>query len=723
MHKIFSTLAARNPLPLILLVAVIVRVAFSLIYYFSPEWDQLLVDALFHDRWATEISKGHILGEEPFFRAPFYIYILGGIYWAVGHSLTAARIFGHLIGLISIAVTYFIAARLFSKREAVIAALIHALYPIALYFESELLVESLFTMLVELSILMLFLSIERRRSLLFILTGIIVGLAAITRPVILPLFPLYLIWIFRAMHGRRTKLLSGLICAIGVILPIMPVTARNLLIGKDTVIIASSGGINFYIGNNQSADGLSASVPIFGSNWQIQDIKYIAEKEAGHAMKASELSDFWYGKGIDWILNNKLEFAKLYLKRLYYCFNNFEVSNNRDIGLFFKSNPILYYNPLNFAFILSLAIMALIILTAQRRLRGEIAFIVIFVAAYLMLISLFFINARFRLPAVPLIIIISSFGLTGMVSLFWSRLRILRIGVGLIAGLATYAFSSSNLYRIQEDNMNNGLFNQANYFFSNGNYDKAISLYHQVMRADPTYPKTNLNLGAVFLKTGSLDSAEFYLKEEISLFPQSALGYSNLSSLFYLKGEPQKALKYAGQAIALKPYLADGYLIKMRVLAALNDTLATAKCINKAQEALGKHPKIMLDAGLIYSNWHRYEDAKAYLMEALQSQPKAIETNDDAFSHADYVHEISEVKAKSAYQLGYIYGVTNRLQESIEMSSRAIALDSSIVEAYINLVNGYMLKGESQKARAILDIALRHFPQDKFLNILKEKKI
>lgn len=716
-------MAPRNPLLLILLVAVVVRAAFFLIYYFTPEWNQLLVDSLFHDRWATEISKGNILGEEPFFRAPLYIYILGGIYWAFGHSLSAARIFGHLIGLISIILTYFIAARLFSKREAIIAALIHALYPIALYFESELLVESLFTMLVELSILMLFLSVDRGRRLYFLFTGLIIGLAAITRPIILPLFPLYLIWIYLAMRERKAKLLSALICAIGVILPIVPVTARNLFVGQDAVIIASSGGINFYIGNNQSADGLSASVPIYGSNWQIQDIKYLAEKESGHAMKDSELSDFWYRKGIDWILGNKLEFTKLYLKKLYYCFNNFEVSNNRDIGLFFKSNPILYYDPLNFALIFSLAIMALIILAAQKRLNREITFIAIFAAAYLMLISVFFINARFRLPAVPLIIILSSFGVTGMVSLFKSGSRNLKIIAGLLAGMATYSFSDSNFYRIQKDNMTNGLFNQANYFYSNGNYNMAISLYHQVMRMDPTYPKTNLNLGAVFLKMGNLDSAEFYLKEEIGLFPQSALGYSNLASLFYLKGEPQKALQYADKAISFKPYMADGYLIKMRVLAALNDTLATSKCINEAQGALGKHPKILLDAGLIYSNWHRYDEAKAYLMEVLQCKPKAIETNDDAFSHFDYVREISEIKARAAYQLGYIFGITNNLQESIEMSAEAIALDSSIVEAYINLVNGYMLKGDGQKAHAILDLALRRFPENKFLNILKEKKI
>ncbi len=712
----------RKSILLVLGVAIVVRIIFTIIYYFTPEWNHLLVDSLFHDRWAVEISNGNVLGSEPFFRAPFYIYLLAGIYSIFGHSLLAARAFGHLIGLGSVLLTYLIAHRLFSKREAIVAGLIHALFPIAIFFESELLVESLFTLLVELSILLLFYSVDRKRNILFFLTGIVLGLAAITRPVILPLIPLYIIWIFLLIRERKKALIWGLLCATGAVLAIMPVTARNFLVGHDFVPIASSGGINFYIGNNEMADGLSAAIPTFGSNWQIQDIKYLAESETGHAMKASELSDFWYKKGIDWILNDKLDFLRLYLKKLYYCFNNFEISNNRDIGLFFESNPVLRYNPLNFALIFSLSIIGLLIGAGRIRLREETLFVLVFTAGYLMMISLFFINSRFRLPVVPYLIVFASAGLTGLVSLFRGQTNKLKICVVILAGLAIYLFSVSNFFHAQKNNTSNGLFNQANYLFSTGDMDKAISLYHRVLNEDGSYPKANLNLGALYLKRGNLDSAGFYFRQEINLYPKDALAYSNLASLYYLKNELPKSVENADRAISLMPYLPDGYLVKMRTLAALADTSGVINVIDKAQKALGNQPKILLDAGLIFSNWTAYDKAGEYLRAVLDCKPNAIETNDEAFNSRDYGRELAGIKARAAYQLGYIYGISNNYQESIKMSNMAITFDSSLVEAYINLYNGYLLSGDAEKARAFLRLAVQRFPENKLLKMLEEKR-
>ena len=93
MSRLFE-IFKKHPVATLLLIGLIYRLIFLLNYISSPDWDQLLVDSLFHDRWAMTIASGNILGEDVFFRAPFYIYILGFIYTLVGHSLLAARIFG-----------------------------------------------------------------------------------------------------------------------------------------------------------------------------------------------------------------------------------------------------------------------------------------------------------------------------------------------------------------------------------------------------------------------------------------------------------------------------------------------------------------------------------------------------------------------------------------------------------------------------------------------------
>jgi len=325
-----------HPIIAVLILGGIVRLIFLISYFHSPEWGQLVVDSLFHHRWAQAIAAGDIIGDQVFFRAPLYIYILGLIYYIVGPSLLFARIFGHIVGLISVYFTFRIGRTIFNRPAGLMAALLHALYPIAVFFESELLVDNLFTMLFELSILLIIYAVRKRQNKYYIMAGIIIGLAAITRPLILGLLPVYIIWIFIGERSFRFALLKNLLLLLIAFAVILPVSIRNKLVGDDFVLVSSSGGINFYIGNNPSADGLTASMPRpLGHNWEINDITRIAEDETGHQLKPSEVSSFWLDKALDWIKSNNSDFIRLYLKKIYYCFNNYEISNNKNLNVFY----------------------------------------------------------------------------------------------------------------------------------------------------------------------------------------------------------------------------------------------------------------------------------------------------------------------------------------------------------------------------------------------------
>jgi 4-amino-4-deoxy-L-arabinose transferase-like glycosyltransferase len=711
-----------HPFCLILLVGILIRIIYFLYYFTGPTWNQLLIDSLFHDRWAFEISKGNIIGQDPFFRAPLYIYSLGIIYGIFGHSLAAARIFGHTIGLLSVLITYLITLRLFSKREALIAAILHAIYPMAIYLESELLVETLFAFLMELSIWIFLLALNKKKRKLFLLTGIMVGLSAITRPVMLSLLPIYLIWIFHSFRLLNQYIKYAVYFIIGVFLIIAPISIRNYMVGDEFVLIASSGGINFFIGNNAQADGLSATVPSIGPNWGINDIKYLAEKETGRQLNASALSDFWYQKGLNWITNNKADFLSLYLKKLYYCANNYEVSNNRDLTMFFRENPILHFNPINFALIFSLFIIGLILLIVNRHITSHLIFLLIFIITYVAIISFFFINARFKLPIIPLIIIFTPYAITNIANISWRR-HWKSFMIILALGIISYSFSISNFFQLKKDDTANGSFNMANYYLYKGEYSRAISLYHQILASTNNYSSANLNLGSTFLKIGNIDSAKYYFNRELEIFPDNAKALSNLASIFYLKEDYDTARRLADQAILYRPYFEEAYLIKIRALAQHNDSAAIASAIIMARQNIGNSPRLLLDAGLIYTKWGDFEKAKRYLGSVLKSKSKPIETDDDAFSYANInqISSLDNVKARAAYQLGYIYGRENNLQESIEFSNMAISFDSSIIEAYVNLANGYFLSGQNENGQNILRIASSRFPGHKLLQIFQDR--
>jgi tetratricopeptide (TPR) repeat protein len=716
-------IARNNPLLLILLVGGLIRITYLWDYLSSPEWNQLLVDSLFHDRWAMSIAGGDVMGSTAYFRAPLYIYLLAGIYALFGHSLLLARIFGHLTGLLAVYLTYRITARLFSKGPALIAALIHSLYPIAIFFESELLVDSLFTMLVELSVLLFLVALEDNKPRWYPPAGMAIGLAAITRPVILAMVPLFMAWIIKSRKKNSRWRADMVIIAIFIILPILPVTIRNFLVADDLVLVSSSGGVNFYIGNNAQADGLSASMPPpLGNSWQISDIRYIAEKETGVSLRPSGISQYWYRKGLDWIISDKVGFAKLFVKKLYFALNTYEISNNRNLDLFFNDFLLLKALPFNFGIVFSIAVVSLMLLIRRRKLTSSVFFVLLFIIGYVIVICAFFINARFRLPIVPFLISISSYGIYDIAFSLGRRRLTLYYIPAIAVGLAAYAFSDSNFYHIRQQNMPQGLYNKANYLFYTGKYQDAISLYQQVLKSDPSYPEANLNLGAVYFKLGEGDSAEYYFNKELASFPENAKAYTNLASLDYSRGEYTKALKSARKAVELKPYFVDANLITLRIMAGLNDETGVDSLLGRDGYSVANNPRFNLEAGLIFSRWQIYDRSLKYLKAALNAGNPPVETDDTFFSYEPTEPtSLNYIKSQAAYQMGYIYGIMGKIDSSIIMSSRAIELDSNLVEAYVNLANAYALMGERTKALSVLTDAARIFPHDPLIKRLLDK--
>ncbi len=723
MKKNLQFLSGR-PWLIILGLAVIVRLIYFITRYPYAGEDFLLVDTLFHHKWAVAIASGDWLGSEAFFRAPLYPYVLGLVYFILGKSAHIGFAFGQILGLVSIFLTYRIALRTFGSKAAIIAALFQTLYPITIFFEGELLVEGLFIVLAQASILCVFRAVEDNRWRWPLWTGVFIGLAAITRPVILALIPLYFIWYFVTLQNARQRTLKAIIIVAAMLLVILPVALRNIMVGHDSTLIASSGGINFYIGNNKDANGLSPALPPpLGSNWQLKDVQYLAEQGTGHAMKPSEVSSYFYQQGLQWIFVNKTDFVKLYVKKLYYVFNNFEISNNRNIVLEFSRNGLLKIIPISLWLVIGLAAIGLFAKTDGRMKSRFKSFLIFYTTLYILIISMYFINARFRLPFLFALFTLAGAGTIYLYESIKAKRFSSRFVVALLSGVFIAGLSLTNLYHHNAQDVSSGLFNRANAYFAAGDLQSAAETYREVLAVHPDYPEAALNLGAVYLKAGLTDSARVYFEREYKLQPDDPRALANLASLQYLDNHPDSAITLADKAISLRPYLADPYLVKLRSLAAMDDTNALHSVVIKAQRAVPEPWRIYLDAGIIYSEKQDYQSAEKYLKMALAAKPEPSETSDAAFSNINKLggRDAASIRARAAYQLGFVFGKTGDFQESVTNSNLAIAIDSSLTEAYINLISGYLSLGEMQKARNVLNIADRKFPQNATINILKSR--
>lgn len=137
-----------------------------------------------------------------------------------------------------------------SPWPALIAAALYAVCPYPIYYTRALLSESLTTWCVAAFLWCAARAIRRARPQDFLLTGIALGLAALSRPeyaLFGGLFGLALVWRGRRALGRALRQLVPFVCGAGLV--IAPWTIRNLLVFRRPILISSGGwGGNLYFG-------------------------------------------------------------------------------------------------------------------------------------------------------------------------------------------------------------------------------------------------------------------------------------------------------------------------------------------------------------------------------------------------------------------------------------------------------------------------------------------
>lgn len=703
---------SRWALPTLLVAAFLIRVIYLWLYQDMLQWDQLTVDNYYHHHWAESIARGNLLGDTTYFRAPLYAYILGLTYALFGASLWAARILGLLIGLTSIYCTYLLGRRAFSRQVGLVAAAVQSLTPIILYFEFELLLDMTFTLSLQLSLLALWRWFEGRKPSQLFMAGLVTGLAAICRPTALVWASLVTLWL-PLMSGNAVARLRRLaLFVIGLSLVVGPIFVRNLLIGDDPVPIASQGGINFYIGNNEAADGVSARLPEpLGLNWRQRQVVDIAEKAAGHPLKPSEVSSYWTSRGLDWISDNPGQATSLYLKKLYFFLSDREVSNNRELRRFFMAMPLLRYNPISFAILFGFGLLGIFVVwrTGSSRARSLICMLLF----YPPVVALFFFNSRFRLPILPLLIVLASVGALTVLNLFATEIKRGMIAIAVVIG--GWACSYYPLVNLPQGAPTQSYISRGIHFYIEQDYQKALHHFYTARMFDSTYPEANLNIGACYLRLGLADSARSYFEQERSLHPQRPKTYANLASLHLVNGQFEQAAAQAQKALALADWDVTSNMIYLRSLAG-QDSVATDSLrteIEKATARTSNDLYLLNDAAMLLLNRGDTLEAESMLQRALQTQAPPIETDDGAFDRNfpnHYRRRLKE-KARAFYHLGLLAGLAGRYHQAISYNSQAIAADSGFVEAYLNLAGGHRLVGQIETSDSILTMASQRFPE------------
>ncbi|MFZ1684658.1 MAG: tetratricopeptide repeat protein, partial [Candidatus Zixiibacteriota bacterium] len=637
----------------------------------------------------------------------------------LGDSLWVARLFGLAVGISSLWLTYLIARNLFNRKTALIAVTLQALCPVIVYFESELLLDSFFTLLLQIAVYRTLLWMSQRTAKNMLWVGLALGLSAIARPTALSVAVLVIAMLVWSVPERKSMARQFAFFLFGLALCILPITARNFFVGSEPVLIASQGGINLYIGNHEGADGLSAVMPEpLGFNWRMAQVTAIAEQEMHRTLRPGELSSYWTGKALDWITSNPGKAAALYLKKLYFSLADREISNNRDMGQFFSQVLFLKYNPLTFALIFALALIGLI---AAYRSSGGARLILITVIAMTLLNALFFVNSRFRLPVVPLLIVAAAFTLGRLVDMArrksWKQFSLVVVLV-IFLGIA----SKANLYPLPAGTRAQSFNSQALYYYVNGDLRQARLAAFAALASDPSFPEANLNLGNIYLRSGNVDSAAVFFQREIAAHPLRAKGYTNLASIDLMQGKVDSALVLLDRSLMAQPFDPVPNTLYLRAISSRTDIDSDSLRSLVEAAILRTHGDLRLstEAGAILIQRGDYDEAESVLRRAVNSRPPAIETDDAAFDQ-DFPNSpgrFEQRKAAAYHFLSTLSRGRERYDEAVSYGREALSRDSTMVEIYLNLVVSYMSSGNLDQAAAVLEVARTRFPANSQIPLL-----
>lgn len=561
----------------------------------------------FYDDWAQRIMGGHA-PSGAFYGLPGYPYLLAFIYKVFGYNPFVPGVFQAALDSGTAVLIYALSLRIFggsrgtesqpeshyfpmlsAKAIGIAAAVGWALFVPAQAYAAVLMptVWSVFIFW------LLVWHISRKDapagSLQWLFVGFILGLAATGVATILVLVPLIfaVLLLKGALGSQRWRNVSLSIAAVfvGITIGTSPCWIHNYVIARDPVFLSGHSGINFWIGNNPQANGYPRFPPGLhsGQAAMLQDSITQAEAAAGHPLKKAEVSAYWSSKARQYIIHHFGEWLSLLGVKMRNLANAFQYDDLSIITSLRENNVI--FPGLYFGIVAALALPGLVFAWRNSPNSRWAALAVIAAMAALLPV---FVTERYRLVAVPGLLVFAVFGLFAFHQMAMThRLAGVLIYLFFLAGstmtvawpqkdpslwaLDAYnsgwqALESNNLpvaekklaiaHAYVPDNAET-LFALGNVRLAEGNSDEATRFYRDVIGIDPSHKGAFNNLGVVSLEATRYGEAETWFRRAVAIDPRNPKTHYLLAKALLGRNDRQAAKAEIEMALRLNPNQAE----------------------------------------------------------------------------------------------------------------------------------------------------------------------
>jgi tetratricopeptide (TPR) repeat protein len=368
---------------------------------------------------------------------------------------------------------------------------------------------------------------------------------------------------------------------LGVGIGTAPCWIHNFFVARDPVFLSAHGGINFWIGNNPASKGY----PNFPAGIRaeqasmLQDSTALAEAEVGGPLRRSEVSAFWSSKAKAYIASQPRAWIRLLWQKILNFWNAFEYD---DLGVITKLREAgVIWPGLHFGVVAALAIPGIVFaLRAFPRSWWVLAGIL----AQMVSVLPVFVTERYRLAAIPGLLVFASFGLWRLAQSCLAR-RLSTVSLYVIVLAAGTAFVS--IPRTDPGLWALTAFTSGRQALDSGQFARAELELQRARAYVPDNPETNFALGNLRLAQGKRAEAKPFYEIAFRLNPKHKGALNNLALVALAENQPAQAMEYLRRALEQHPQEAKTFYLLAKAYLALGDFQNARIAIGRAIERDG----------------------------------------------------------------------------------------------------------------------------------------
>jgi Tfp pilus assembly protein PilF len=566
-----------------------------------PFFDFPVGESAEHLKLAAGIRAGALLPSHPFFYASvLYPYFLAGVLALPGASLYLVCLIQILAGVALVGLVMTLATRIGGRNAGYASGVLAALYGPFAFLEADVL--GMVWGLIALTAGLLWCvrakesadSSPRRSAIDLVCAGLALGFAAAERPNLALVIPVAAAW---CAWGAKPRWRAAGAVAVGAVLPLALVVGLNFAAAGRWIPLATSRGINLYIGNHEGATGT------YDEPWAKQSAQFAARyteledastrwasQRSGRALSPEQASDYWSAQAVDFVRHHPREAMGQTLRKTLLLFNAAEIPNHLDFDFIRERAPALWSMPVGFVVILPLAAIGFG-LGVGRDKRRLVVLLLATVAGVAVSVLPFFVTERYRAPMVPALLALAGAGVVALGRLITQprEHRPARVAMALLAGLVLAGVS---LIPLVEPMRSRDWWMFAQGYVARGDLPAAAAAYEAAVREGGDDGELLNNLALTYRALGQRERAESALRRAIAASPGLAYAHKNLGMLLIGRGALDEALRELRQADTLEPDDAETLGAIGALLAESGQRAAARRAFSRARTLAPHDPRL-----------------------------------------------------------------------------------------------------------------------------------